>query len=226
MRLRDVLVAAIVILVSSMSLCSCTTRRPQAQAPPKEPPQPPKTYVFQCQDKSSFTVRFEDDKASIFLPVGTVVVPRVPAVSGAKYSEDKTSIWRQGETALVQLGGKAYGSCANNPNEVAWEHARLNGVDFRAAGSKPDWLLEITDNERIVFVADSGKKRHEFPYAAPTVDPSSSSTTYLVKNGKQQLRVVIVTQQCRDASSGKIFDAAVFATLDGKLYKGCGKALR
>ena len=126
------------LLFCSTLQFACTASRQQTQTSADAQTQA-KTYVFECKDKSSFIVQFENDKAYLFLPVGYVSIPRVQSNSGAKYSDGKTSIWYRGKDALIQLGGRAHGICINNPIAAVWEQARLNGVDFRAVGTNPLW---------------------------------------------------------------------------------------
>jgi putative lipoprotein len=135
MLVANSLVKMLIISFCAVIAISCGGNR----QPPEttERPQPPKTYVFECLNKASYTVRFDRDQASIILPVGTVLLPRQPSSAGAKYSDGKTSIWQRGDIALMHMGGVPLGDCYNNPREAAWEHARLNGVSFRAAGDKP-----------------------------------------------------------------------------------------
>lgn len=225
MRIRYPFFSATLILLCSILQFACTASRQQTQTSASTQTLV-KTYVFECKDKSSFTVQFENDKARVFLPVGYVSIPRVPAASGAKYSDGKTSIWHRGKDALIQLGGRAHGVCINNPIEAVWEQARLNGVDFRAVGSNPEWYLEINDNEKIDFVMDSGRKRYDFPFADAVLKNATSVATYQARKGTQQLKVAVFGQECRDVSSGKTFGQTVTVNLDGKSYRGCGKALQ
>lgn len=220
------LFGAAIFLAFCIIAASCTASRQQTQTSDNVQRPPAKTYVFQCQDGSSFPVRIERDKALIYLPVGVVSVPRVATASGAKYTDGKTSIWHRGKDALVQLGGKAYGVCINNPREVPWEEAKLNGVDFRAAGQNPEWYLEITYDRNILFVTDSGKKKYEFPFVQPETNESDFTRIYESKNNSQRFKVTIVELQCRDASSGEQFPTSVTVNMNGKSYRGCGRPLQ
>jgi len=211
----------LIIIFCAIITISCGGNRQQPQ--PTEKPQPPKTYVFDCLNKASYTVRFDKDQALVFLPVGTVLLARQPSSAGAKYSDGKTSIWQRGDIALLHMGGVPLGDCYNNPREAAWENARLNGVGFRAAGDKPAWYLEITDKKEIVF-APTGKDRQiEFPFADPKISNSNLTKTYETKTERHQLTVVAVEMECKDPASGKIYDWMVTVRLDGATYSGCGR---
>lgn len=224
MRVADSVVKPLIVCCCAVVAVACGGKgRPPAVA---DRPQPPKTYVFECLNKSAYTVRFEQARATIFLPVGTVTLPRQTSSAGAKYSDGKTSIWQRGEIALMHIGGKPLGDCYNNPREAAWEHARLNGVDFRAVGDKPGWVLEVTDRERIVFESGQGGRRIEFPFVAPKVGNASLTRTYESKTERHRLTVTAVEMECKEPLSAKIHDWTVTVTLDGVGYNGCGKALQ
>lgn len=102
-----------------------------------------KTYVYQCEDGYSFTVRVEGKTAWLFLPERTIHLPQVPAVSGAKYGRDAILFWNKGNRAGLKTDRRMHGNCKNNRVRAIWEHAKLSGVDFRAAGHEPGWYLEI-----------------------------------------------------------------------------------
>jgi len=99
------------------------------------------------------------------------------------------------------------------------------GVGFRAVGNEPGWHLEITPSEKTVFVTDYGEFQHSVNTPQPVTDQNTRKTTYNVENAEHDLTVEILGQSCEDTMSGEIFEATVTVKLDGKTYKGCGKAL-
>ena len=222
MRIRQQLCFVSIILFCLVLHSSCATdgKRTGAQVD-----KTPKTYVFECPNKERFTVRFENNNALLFLPMGFVTIPRVQSVSGAKYSDGKTTVWHRGEQAIVNLGGKPMGNCINNPKEVAWERARLDGVNLRAVGNNPGWYLEITNDKSIVFVTDNNKKRYDFPFVSPELSSAVAKTIYETKKDRQQLIVVTTGQECRDLASGQVYERTVTLKFDGKSYSGCGRVL-
>ena len=110
-----------------------------------------KTYVYECPNEYNFTVSTEGEQAWLFLPEQTIRVTQVPAASGTKYQDKQITFWAKGNNARLQLGKKTYEACTNNRAKAIWEHAKLNGVDFRALGNEPGWNLEIIRDETIVF---------------------------------------------------------------------------
>jgi putative lipoprotein len=133
--------------------------------------------------------------------------------------------WTKGEEARLELGGKTYSNCRDNRVKAVWEEARLRGVDFRTTGNEPGWYLEISEGERILLVADYGERRVVTPAPAPEVDPRTSRTRYVVRTEAHALTIVLEPGPCRDSMSGVEFPTRVSVTLDGREYRGCGRAL-
>jgi uncharacterized membrane protein len=106
-----------------------------------------------------------------------------------------------------------------------WEDAKLKGIDFRAAGNEPVWYLEITAGKEIVFVSDYGQSRYVFATPAPLIDQPSHTTTYTVQDNTYPLTIVIEGWPCQDSMSGEPYETTVTVVLDGKIHRGCGKAL-
>ena len=103
-----------------------------------------------------------------------------------------------------------------------WHAAKLRGVAFRAIGQEPGWLLEITNGEEILVVTDYGQNRNAFPYVEPREDKAARKTVFQID---ADTSVLIEGKSCTDSMSGESFQATVTATLGGKTYKGCGRAL-
>jgi uncharacterized membrane protein len=119
----------------------------------------------------------------------------------------------------------------NSPRETeeaiakrdVWHAAKLSGVSFRAIGQEPPWLLEITDGKKILLVTGYGQKSTAYPYVEPKVNQQQGRTVFSVKD--QKLEVVIEGKRCSDIMSGEKFDVSVYITLQGKHFRGCGRAL-
>ena len=184
-----------------------------------------KTYVYECSDGFGFVTRVQKDKVWLFLPEQTISLPHVPSGSSAKYSEGQITYWSKGDEALLEIGDEQHTTCKNNRALAIWEDAKLRGVDFRAIGNEPGWNLEIIKSEKIVFVGDYGKKRYEFITTEPSIDQQARTTVYEVQNDKHELSVIIIGRRCHDTMSGEAFETTVTVILDGKNYRGCGKAL-
>ncbi len=183
------------------------------------------TFVFECGEDYEFVARIEGEKSWLFLPGRTVPLPQVPSGSGAKYSNGKVTFWSRGEEALILLGEQERYNCRNNRARAIWEHAKLNGVSFRAVGNEPGWHLEITMQERIVLVTDYGESRLEFAVPEPETDQRARTTTYRVQDGEHDLTILIEGRPCQDTMSGEEFESAVTVILNEQTLSGCGRAL-
>ncbi|MGE0044185.1 MAG: YbaY family lipoprotein [Hyphomonadaceae bacterium] len=98
------------------------------------------------------------------------------------------------------------------------------GVDFRAVGNEPNWMLDITDDSRLVLSYNNGNDRFEAPAGAPTY-PVEGSTQYNGVNGPNTIGVTIQRFPCQDSMSGETFPARVTVVLNGRALSGCGRSL-
>ena len=58
---------------------------------------------------------------------------------------------------MLEVDGETIRGCTEDRYESIWEDAKLSGVDFRAVGNEPGWVLEIRDSESIRFEYDYGQ---------------------------------------------------------------------
>lgn len=108
---------------------------------------------------------------------------------------------------------------------TVWDEARQRGVDFRALGNEPGWVLEIRDAPvRIDLSVDYGQTTHAFTDV--TREAGSARTTYRAQHGAHSLEVVLEDLSCEDTMSGEAFETTVAVRLDGETLHGCGRTLR
>ncbi|MGH7467187.1 MAG: MliC family protein [Longimicrobiales bacterium] len=181
------------------------------------------TFVYLCPDSFTFTVRALQDTAWLYLPERTLTLPLVVSGSGARYSDGRVTFWAKGEEALLELDGRARTDCRNNPGRAVWEHARLRGVDFRALGQEPGWLLEIDEGKQIIMIADYGERRVTTPAPSPEFNAATGKKTYRIRTEAHRLQIVLKNEPCADAMSGERYPTTVVVTLDGREYRGCGR---
>jgi uncharacterized membrane protein len=184
-----------------------------------------RTYVYDCESGFRFIARSADDTVWLFLPTHAVQLPRAKSVSGEKYSGRNTSFSRAGASAVLQYGQQIYRRCRNNDAAAVWEHARLNGVDFRAAGKQPGWSLELTLDDEIVFVQDRSQTVYRFPTPTPEIDAAARKTTYLAESSGHQLTLSLEARPCTGSASAEPLEVTVRIKLDDEIYQGCGMAL-
>jgi putative lipoprotein len=165
------------------------------------------------------------ETASISLRGQTVLLPHVPAASGAKYSDAVDTFWSQGREALLEADGGLHRNCRSGAAPSPWENAKSRGVDFRATGNEPGWHLKIRDGEEILFVTDYGRTRVLTLDPGPGNDAVTPRITYTAQMDAHRLVVIIDPRPCTDTMSGEEFTATVAVSLDAWEYRGCGRAL-
>lgn len=150
-------------------------------------------------------------------------------------------IFRRSATRSLMFALAAIGlsSCAQNPvpgepaqnpgvvdehaESNVWHRAKLRGVAFRAIGQEPAWLLEITNGEEILLVLDYGETRVSMPYVEPIAYEAERRTEFLLP--EFDTVVEVRGESCVDIMSGEPFEATVSVTIEGRLLRGCGRAL-
>ncbi|MBY0566231.1 MAG: hypothetical protein K2P70_02885 [Hyphomonadaceae bacterium] len=105
-----------------------------------------------------------------------------------------------------------------------WGEARAAGVDFRAVGQEPGWLLDVYTAGSIKFVWDYGENYAEFSGVTPTY-PQEGATRYEASSDGVSLVVTIRRFPCQDAMSGEAFPSTVEVVVDGRALNGCGRSV-
>ena len=183
------------------------------------------TYVYQCSKSYQFVARVENDNVWLFLPGQTISLPQVTSASGAKYTNGKITFWSKGEEALLQTPSQTYRNCTNNRRAAISEHAKLNGVDFRATGNEPGWHLEITQGQNILFVTNYGQDHYTFKTPEPETRPDQAQTLYRIQNDHHKLTIMLEGKPCGDTMADESYSTTVTVTLNDKTYLGCGRPL-
>jgi len=106
----------------------------------------------------------------------------------------------------------------------AWEGARAAGVDFRAIGQEPGWMIDIYTQNRIVALLDYGQTLIELPRSEPTY-PVEGATRYETQGGGHTLSITYRRFPCQDAMSGEDYPATVEVVIDGRTLNGCGRSV-
>jgi uncharacterized membrane protein len=185
-------------------------------------PSPRKTYVFNCSDNFSFVAQTQPDKAWLFLPSATIQL----AKTGENSYRDEQRIFQiKGQDATFDEVGVKQKICTNDRQQAIWEHAKLNGADFRAVGNEPGWVLEIYNQHQIILTTNYGADRMEFELPEPEGQEQAESTLYRVSQSGHNLTLSISGDVCQDTMSGEEFSSQVGIILDGQVLNGCGRAL-
>nr|MEE4267715.1 MliC family protein [Candidatus Krumholzibacteria bacterium] len=95
------------LILSCWSGAGCDSQKSPATQGARPHPSPEAlTCVYESKDGQEFVVRFENQSAWLTLPEGTVVLPLVPAASGAKYSANGLIFWTKGQEATLMREGQ------------------------------------------------------------------------------------------------------------------------
>lgn len=104
-----------------------------------------------------------------------------------------------------------------------WQTAREAGVEFRAVGQEPGWLMDLYA-ERIALLADYGELYLEFPRPAPATTQDGAAR-YETQSAGRTLTITIRQTPCEDVMSGEAYASSVEIVLGARALAGCGRAL-
>jgi len=182
-----------------------------------------KTFVYECSDNKNFIIEIKNEKAWLFTETISTSLDHVCSASGAKYEKEGISFFSKGYEAMLDTPKGKYRDCRNNRYKAIWEDAKLRGNDFRATGNEPGWYLEIAEGgEKTLLVTDYGNEKYELILSKPFTSQEKRTTRYRIKGF---VDIVIEGKKCQDSMTGKSFESKVRIKLNGKTYRGCGKAL-
>jgi heat shock protein HslJ/uncharacterized membrane protein len=105
-----------------------------------------------------------------------------------------------------------------------WEEARRRGVEFRAVGQEPGWVLEIDEGRLLRYAGDYGATHLSAPAPEPVVD-STGAARFEVSEDGRALVATVRPEPCQDAMSGEAFTHAVTVRTGGQDLDGCGRLL-
>jgi len=114
---------------------------------------------------------------------------------------------------------------AEEINSDVWEMAKEDGVQFRAVGNEPGWLIEVRDDEKIKFVNDYGSLEIKAPVDDLWLGPAGEDKIYYVENDVIQFQVIIMKKRFQDNMSGEVFPYQVRVVFPNKSYVGGGRLL-
>jgi len=178
-----------------------------------------KTYVFECNNSQDFVFDINRDGAWLFLKDQTI---QLQAPEGLlAYNAPGIELLIHNDSAILRQPGEVTLLCENNPEGAVWEHAKLNGVDFRAVGNAPEWTLEFIAGKRLVFVNKDSGKRVETSRPEPVSDTRNKTTRW----DADEISIEASAVPCQDSISAETFESSVIVYLDDLELRGCGRAL-
>lgn len=219
-------------LIVIAMLTACSSPEPRAQSAIDTPfGDRGSTKVFDCERRSEgpfeFTIHLGAGEAALWLPfefgIPYIVLGQVGA--DGPYREGEVTLSVRDETADLTVALAEFPGCVLNPMRSVWEHAKLRGVDYRAAGIDPDWFVEISSGGYLRFRS----RLDDTEVTVPTPEAESESdairTVYRGSDGSKRIEVHIMVQPCSPPDLTEIMGSYTEVLLDGKLYTGCGRAL-
>jgi hypothetical protein len=180
----------------------------------------PSLFVYDCDNLATITARRFADRLELsgsgFAPV---ILPQI-GENPATFADSTLTVTMNADYLRMTgpMGGPV---CRRNLEEAPWQEARLRGIEFRATGSQPDWVLEYDEGIALTFVA------RDLPRFAATlllVTRNSGDRTIIVGgDGHRELRVAIERAVCTGPSG--ITTARVVVTIEAHTFSGCGRVL-
>lgn len=178
--------------------------------------------VVECE-RIAFHAVMHDNQATLYLPGIAISLPRARSASGARYAANGYLLWQKGDDILFRSPDREHRDCRISERYNAWANAWLRGVDFRAWGNEPGWILEISKGRSMALQWDYGKRRLESP--VPEAERAQDLYTYRATADDRRLVVEIMDRACRDSMKGDAHDYAVRVQVNGRELLGCGRGL-
>lgn len=128
---------------------------------------------------------------------------------------------RRPDGALVLVSESGAQILFRREEPAALGDARARGIDFRAIGQEPGWVLELTEGDHIAALLDYGATTLLFP--TPSAETGADgAVTYEAATDTDHLLLTIRSKACVDAMSGEPHPSAVELAVNDKIYRGCG----
>ena len=214
---------------------------PDVAAPATQPSAPPATaaingsdeppagtlraYVWYCADGQKLVMRnlFREQAVAIDFHDGTRRLDQTVSASGVRYADAVAVFWTKGSAATLERQGAPAVKCEERRAESLVEDARVRGVNFRALGNEPGWVLEIGPAGHISWTTNFGELRYDFDQSQAAT--AGDATTYSAQQGTNSIKAVVKAERCVD--DGEIeYDHSATVEFEGRSYRGCGLELQ
>ena len=105
----------------------------------------------------------------------------------------------------------------------AWTAAQRRGVQFRAVGNEPGWVLEVDSMRGLRLVTRYGTD--SLLASDPMHSGVSDTLLFAADTEGHAVRVSAIKTPCEDPMSGEQHPYTVRVSVDDNSYEGCGRAL-
>lgn len=213
--------AASLTILMSISLGACRTAPPQAA----DLSQTAQVQQWRCGDML-LESQSVNEALILRLPGGDHRLMPEAAASGARYGNDHgLRFWSKGaDEALLWRDVQATPlECRPSAQRSPWLQAQSQGVQLRATGNEPAWLLEVYSDGRLVLWLDYGQQRLSLATEQTLAGPG----LYTAMGGanRRKLTIEVAETACSDSMSGTRFPLQVRVLReDAPSLNGCGRA--
>jgi putative lipoprotein len=179
---------------------------------------PPELVPYACGNETA-VAQFRDGAVDLSLPGGDIRLPEVRSGSGARYAAEGIEFWIKGTEARLDYAGRTTINCRVGP-PARWDDAMAAGIDLRAIGQEPGWLLDLDRNSGIVLKADEGGTAILTPIEAPI--EANGKAVWIAGSATQRVTVTTEEAVCRDTMSGMAYPLKVRVAVNDRVREGCG----
>ncbi len=95
----------------------------------------------------------------------------------------------------------------------------MRGVDLRAVGNEPGWLLELDHERGMLVLLNYGET------ILKTLPPRLKIYPMQIRTETHRIEIITEDKGCRDVMSGEYSPLTVTMTVNGTPYSGCGRHL-
>ena len=129
------------------------------------------------------------------------------------------------EEPVAQSPEAAVATQASNLAQMPpWDGARAAGVDFRAVGQEPGWIMDIYAGGVLKIVWAYGENYAAFAVTQPANAPEGVTRWEGSSDGRT-IAVTIRRAPCQDAMSGEAYPSTVEVAIDQETLRGCGRSV-
>jgi hypothetical protein len=191
-----------------------------------QPPQPP-VFVYDCDNLATITGRQFADRVEISSRGFGRLVLSQTATDPATFADRTVTVMMNADYLRV-TGSMGNTVCRRALTEAPWQEARSRGIEFRATGAQPDWILEYDEGTSLTLVAGGDFA----PLIARPMGVVASSGNRMAIEGSDGTRAVLVAIE-RGICSGPsgVTTQRVTVTVEdhafstSRTFSGCGRAL-
>jgi len=174
---------------------------------------------------NNYTTRYQRAGGDIsFEPAISTKMACAPELMSLEQSylttlEAASRVERRADGTLVLTTDDARQITFRRLESSSLQDARARGVNFRAVGQEPGWVVE--QDEQITAVLDYGATQLMIP--TPSADTAADGTvTYDTSTDTDHLLLTIKKKICIDSMSGESHQSTVQLQVNDKNYQGCG----